>query len=96
MEEEPDTGRRRLSQLTVSRDFDGAGGGIRACGVAMGAILGCVSSLMIWLIWWVHYRGRRRAAILPSYRLVLELLGVGIIAITGHLGGFHSGVNGPG
>ena len=62
----------------------------------MHLILGCVSSVMIWLIWWVHYRGRRRAAVLPRYRLVLELLGVGLIAITGHLGGFLSGVNGPG
>ena len=62
----------------------------------MHLILGCVSSVMIWLIWWVDYRGRRRAAVLPRYRLVLELLGVGIIAITGHLGGFLSGVNGPG
>jgi uncharacterized membrane protein len=62
----------------------------------MHLILGCVSSVMIWLVWWMHYRGRRRAAVLPSYRLVLELLGVGIIAITGHLGGFLSGVNGPG
>lgn len=62
----------------------------------MHLILGCISSVMIWLIWWVHYRGQRRAAVLPSYRLVLELLGVGIIAITGHLGGFLSGVNGPG
>jgi uncharacterized membrane protein len=62
----------------------------------MHLILGCVSSVVIWLIWWVHYRGRQRAAVLPSHRLVLELLGVGIIAITGHLGGFLSGVNGPG
>jgi uncharacterized membrane protein len=62
----------------------------------MHLILGCVSSVMIWLVWWMHYRGRQRAAVLPSYRLVLELLGVGIIAITGHLGGFLSGVNGPG
>ena len=56
-------------------------------------ILGCISSAMIWLIWWVHYRGRRRTAPLPNYRLPLELLGVAIIAITGHLGGFLSGVN---
>jgi uncharacterized membrane protein len=62
----------------------------------MHLILGCVSSMMIWLIWWVHYRGQVRASVLPSYRLVLELLGVGVIAITGHLGGFLSGVNGPG
>jgi len=33
---------------------------------------------------------------LPSYRLGIELLGVGIIALTGHLGGFLSGVNTPG
>jgi hypothetical protein len=33
---------------------------------------------------------------LPIYRLAVEFLGVGIIALTGHLGGFLSGVNGPG
>jgi len=33
---------------------------------------------------------------LPSYRLALELLGVCMVALTGHLGGFLSGVNGPG
>jgi uncharacterized membrane protein len=59
-------------------------------------VLGCVSSAMIWLVWWVHFRAQRRKAVLPNYRLALELLGVGIIALTGHLGGFLSGVNGPG
>jgi uncharacterized membrane protein len=59
-------------------------------------VLACVSSVMIWLVWWVHFRARRRARVLPNYRLVLEFLGVGIIALTGHLGGFLSGVNGPG
>jgi uncharacterized membrane protein len=63
-------------------------------------ILACVSSVMIWLVWWVHFRARRRTEvlpnILPNYRLVLECLGVGIIALTGHLGGFLSGVNGAG
>ena len=58
-------------------------------------VLACVSSVMIWLVWWVHFRARRTAA-LPNYRLALELLGVGIIALTGHLGSFLSGVNGPG
>lgn len=58
--------------------------------------LACVSSLMIWLVWWLHFRARRRAGALPSYRLGIELLGVGIIALTGHLGGFLSGVNTPG
>ena len=59
-------------------------------------IFGFVSSGMIWLVWWLHFRARRRAQVLPQYRLVIELLGVGIIALTGHLGGFLSGVNGPG
>jgi len=59
-------------------------------------LLACVSSVLIWLLWWVHVRARRRAQPLPSYRLGVELLGVGIIALTGHLGGFLSGVNVPG
>jgi len=59
-------------------------------------VLACISSVMIGLVWWVHFRGRRRAEALPSYRLALEILGVGIIALTGHLGGFLSGVNGAG
>jgi uncharacterized membrane protein len=59
-------------------------------------ILGCVSSAMIWLVWWVHFRARWRVVALPTYRLALEVLGAGIIALTGHLGGFLSGVNGPG
>lgn len=59
-------------------------------------ILACVSSVMVWLIWWVHFRARRRAEGLPSYRLLAEVLAVGVIALTGHLGGFLSGVNGPG
>ena len=59
-------------------------------------VLGCVSSAIIWLVWWVHLRARRRAEVLPNYRLALEILGVGIIALTGHLGGFLSGVNTPG
>ncbi len=59
-------------------------------------VLACISSVMIWLIWWVHFRARRRAEAFPNYRLALEFLGVGIIALTGHLGGFLSGVSGPG
>src|SRR5712692_2892245 len=57
--------------------------------------LACVSCVMIWLVWWVHFRARRRTEVLPSYRLVVELLGVGLIGLTGYLGGFLSGVNGP-
>ena len=59
-------------------------------------VLACASSVMIWLVWWVHFRARRRTVYLPSYRWSVEVLAVGIVALTGHLGGFLSGVNGPG
>jgi uncharacterized membrane protein len=59
-------------------------------------VLACVSSVMIWLIWWLHFRARQRVEALPSYRVAMELIAVGIVALTGHLGGFLSGVNGPG
>jgi uncharacterized membrane protein len=59
-------------------------------------ILASVSIVMIWLVWWLHFRARRRTAQLPIYRLPVELLAVAIIALTGHLGGFLSGVNLPG
>jgi uncharacterized membrane protein len=58
-------------------------------------VLAGVSTVMIWLVWWVHFRARRRTVYLPSYRLALELLAVGLVALTGHLGGFLSGVNLP-
>ena len=59
-------------------------------------VFGCISSVMIWLAWCLHFRARRRTEVLPAYRLALEFLGIGVIALTGHLGGFLSGVNGPG
>jgi uncharacterized membrane protein len=59
-------------------------------------VLACVSTVMIWLVWWVHFRARRRSVNLPSYRFAVELLAVGFVAVTGHLGGFLSGVNLPG
>ncbi len=59
-------------------------------------VLACVSTVMIWLVWWVHFRGRRRPEPLPNYRLGIEFLAFGIVTLTAHLGGFLSGVNGPG
>jgi uncharacterized membrane protein len=58
-------------------------------------VLACVSTVMIWLVWWVHFRARKRTVYLPDYRLAVELLAVGIVALTGHLGGFLSGLNLP-
>lgn len=58
-------------------------------------ILALVSSATIWLVWWLHFRARERDEALPKYCLAVELLGVSLLALTGHLGGFLSGVNGP-
>ncbi len=57
--------------------------------------LGCVSSTLIWLVFYIHWRARRSGeSRLPAYRLPLEGLGVLLLGVTGHLGGFLSGVNG--
>jgi uncharacterized membrane protein len=58
-------------------------------------ILACLSTATICLVWWMHRRARRLGADLPGHRVVIELLGAAIVALTGHLGGFLSGVNGP-
>jgi uncharacterized membrane protein len=59
-------------------------------------VLGCVSTVIIWLVWWIHFRSRRDRQVLTLFRIPLELLGVAAVALTGHLGGFLSGVNGAG
>ena len=59
-------------------------------------VLACISSATIWLVWWLHFRARRRAEAWSVYRLGIEIVGVCIIAFTGYMGGFLSGVNGPG
>jgi uncharacterized membrane protein len=59
-------------------------------------LLACVSGVLIWIVWWLHFRARRSAQVLPKYLLAIELLAVGVVALTGHLGGFLSGVNGRG
>lgn len=59
-------------------------------------VLACISSVLIFLIAWIHFRARRNSLVLPVYRLPIEILGVLVISLTGHLGGFLSGVNGPG
>lgn len=56
---------------------------------------GCASGVIILLVWFLHFRARRRTnALLPTYCYVLELVGVTLIGITGHLGGILSGING--
>jgi len=59
-------------------------------------LLGLTSTAFIWITWWLHFRARRSDHELPLSRFSIELLGVLAITATGHLGGFLSGVNGPG
>jgi uncharacterized membrane protein len=63
----------------------------------MHLVMGCVSSILICVVWFIHRRTLgKHEEVLPGYRLPIEAVGVVIVALTGHLGGFLSGVNGPG
>jgi uncharacterized membrane protein len=62
----------------------------------MHLILGWASSLLIWIVFLVHLRAQRKlGGVLPTYRLPIEAIGVVLVTVTGHLGGFLSGVNVP-
>jgi uncharacterized membrane protein len=56
-------------------------------------VLGLASMALIWLVWWLHFRGRKPERTLPAYRLPLEIVAAGVVALTAHFGGFLSGVN---
>jgi uncharacterized membrane protein len=59
-------------------------------------VAGCASSALIWVVWLMHRRAQQeQGGILPSYRLPVELVAVALVVLTGHLGGFLSGVNVP-
>jgi uncharacterized membrane protein len=63
----------------------------------MHLVMGCLSSVLIGAVWFIHRKTRRKEGeVLPGYRLPIEVVAVVIVALTGHLGGFLSGVNGPG
>ena len=58
-------------------------------------VLGLLSAGLIWLVWWLHFRARRKPERgLSPYRLPVELLTGVLVALVGHIGGFLSGVNG--
>jgi uncharacterized membrane protein len=53
-----------------------------------------VSSSVILLSWWLHRRARRTdGSPLPTWRIPVEIAGVLLLMLAGHLGGFLSGVN---
>jgi uncharacterized membrane protein len=60
-------------------------------------IFGAASSAMICVVWLIHWKARRHQnETLRTFCLPLEALTAVLLALTGHLGGFLSGVNGPG
>jgi len=67
-------------------------------GILLGhLVIGGISSVLIWLVFWIHLRARRHPQLpLPKFRLPVEGIAVLLVAWTAHLGGFLSGVNGPG
>ena len=59
--------------------------------------LALASSTLIWLVCWLHSREQRETRpFAPGIRQAIELAAVAITLLTGHVGGFVSGVNGPG
>jgi uncharacterized membrane protein len=57
-------------------------------------VSGLASTVLIWAVWSIHWRAKRRAGErLPNYRLAIEAAAVFVVGLTGHLGGFLSGVN---
>lgn len=60
-------------------------------------VLASAVTVLLWAVFWIHWRtwGNPRRP-LPLYRLPLEVLVLLLVAVTAHLGGFLSGVNGAG
>lgn len=54
-----------------------------------------LATLLIIVSWLLHWQARKsRTQFLPRYRIPIEVLGVVMIVVTAHFGGFLSGVNG--
>ncbi len=59
-------------------------------------ILALSSSVMIWLVCWLHVKEQRKPQVSsPGIRLTVEIVVAAMTMLTGHVGGFVSGVNGP-
>src|SRR3984893_7021555 len=54
------------------------------------------SSALIWLVCWLHIQEQRKPRFHSlGLRLTVEIVAVALTLLTGHVGGFVSGVNGP-
>jgi uncharacterized membrane protein len=60
----------------------------------MHLVSGSTSGVLICAVWWAHFRARQRGVAAPGYVRVVECVAVAAVALTGHLGGFLSGVSG--
>lgn len=61
----------------------------------MHLVFGCMSAMLMWIVFWIHSLAPRTPAdTSPRFRLLIEAFAVVIVVITGHVGGFLSGVNG--
>ena len=58
-------------------------------------VLGSLSGALICLVWWLHFRPRKRQHEPPAYRFAIEAVALLVVMATAHLGGFLSGVNVP-
>lgn len=58
-------------------------------------LLGSLSGALICLVWWLHFRPRKRNDEPPAYRFAIEAVALLLVMATAHLGGFLSGVNVP-
>lgn len=57
-------------------------------------IAASIATVLVIVSWWVHWRSRKSASpVLRKLRIPVELIGVAVIGLTAHLGGFLSGVN---
>jgi hypothetical protein len=56
--------------------------------------LAWTASVLIWPLWWIQFRARRPGQLPPPHRLGMETAAVALVALTEHLGGLLSGVNG--
>ena len=57
-------------------------------------VLGSSSGILICLVAWMEFRHRRASGFSrPTFYLIIEVLTAAVVALTGHVGGFLSGVN---